>query len=156
MTHPTKLSYDEALDEAICFGWIDGQLGRRDGATFYRRFTPRSSRSAWSQRNVAIAERLITSGRMHESGNAEVQKAKSDGRWEAAYAGQRVATVPDDLKKALAANPRAQATFDSLTSGNRYSIIYRVESAKKTETRNKRVEQCVEMLVRGESLHPQD
>ena len=154
-THPTTLSYDEALDEAICFGWIDGQVGRRDRTTFLRRFTPRSARSAWSQRNVAIAERLSASGRMHRSGDDEVRRAKADGRWEAAYAGQRGAAVPEDLAAALAANPRAQAMFETLTSANRYSIIYRVGSAKKADTRAKRVGHFVEMLARGETVHPQ-
>ena len=108
-THPTTLSYDEALDEAICFGSIDGQLGRRDNATFRRRFTPRNARSPWSHRNVAIAERLSASGRMHRSGEDEVRQAKADGRWNAAYAGQASVEVPEDLADALIANPRAQA-----------------------------------------------
>ena len=152
---PTTLSYDEALDEAICFGWIDGQLGGRDRTTFLRRFTPRSARSPWSRRNVAIAERLSASGRMHRSGEDEIRRAKADGRWEAAYAGQSGAEVPEDLARALAANPRAQATFQTLTSANRYSIVYRIGSAKKVETRARRVEQFVEMLARGETIHPQ-
>ena len=96
---PTTVSYDEALDEAICFGWIDGQLGRRDTATFRRRFTPRKARSPWSQRNAAIAERLIATGRMHRSGEDEVRQAKEDGRWEAAYAGQASIEVPEDLRR---------------------------------------------------------
>ena len=125
-THPTTLSYDEALDEAICFGWIDGQLGRRDSATFRRRFTPRNARSPWSQRNVAIAERLSASGRMHRSGEDEVRRAKADGRWSTAYAGQASAEVPEDLANALAANPHARAMFLKLTSANRYSIVYRM------------------------------
>ena len=154
-THPTTLSYDEALDEAICFGWIDGQLGRRDTTTFLGRFTPRNARSPWSQRNVAIAERLSASGRMHRSGDDEVRRAKADGRWEAAYASQSGAVVPEDLARALAANPRAQAMFQTLTAANRYSIVYRIESAKKVETRARRVEQFVEMLARGETIHPQ-
>ena len=154
-THPTTLCYDDALDEAICFGWIDGQLSRRDATTFLRRFTPRAARSAWSQRNVAIAERLITTGRMHRSGDAEVLRAKADGRWQAAYAGPRGATLPEDLAKALEANPRARATFETLTSANRYSILYRVEGAKRVETRARRIEQFVEMLARGETPHPQ-
>ena len=154
-THPTTLTYDEALDEAICFGWIDGQLGRRDSATFLRRFVPRNARSPWSQRNVAIAERMSASGRMHRSGDDEVRRAKADGRWEAAYAGQSGAVVPEDLARALAANPRAQAMFQTLTSANRYSIVYRIGSAKKIETRARRVEQFVEMLARGETIHPQ-
>jgi uncharacterized protein YdeI (YjbR/CyaY-like superfamily) len=154
-THPTTLSYDEALDEAICFGWIDGQLGRRDGATFRRRFTPRTARSPWSQRNVAIAERLSASGRMHRSGEDEVRRAKADGRWRTAYAGQASAEVPEDLAHALAANPRAQAMFLELTSANRYSMLYRIGSAKKVETRARRIEKFVDMLARGETIHPQ-
>jgi uncharacterized protein YdeI (YjbR/CyaY-like superfamily) len=154
-THPTTLSYDEALDEAICFGWIDGQLGRRDSATFRRRFTPRNARSPWSQRNVAIAERLSASGRMHRSGEDEVRRAKADGRWSTAYAGPASAEVPEDLANALAANPRAQAMFLKLTSANRYAILYRIEGAKKIETRARRIEKFIEMLARGETIHPQ-
>jgi uncharacterized protein YdeI (YjbR/CyaY-like superfamily) len=154
-THPTTLSYTEALDEAICFGWIDGQLGRRDGTTFRRRFTPRRTQSPWSQRNVAIAERLSASGRMHRSGEDEIRRAKADGRWKAAYAGPASAEVPADLANALKANPRAQAMFQTLTGANRYSILYRITSAKKIETRARRIEQFVEMLARGETIHPQ-
>ena len=154
-THPTTLSYDEALDEAICFGWIDGQLGRRDGTTFRRRFTPRHARSPWSQRNVAIAERLSASGRMHRSGEDEIRQAKADGRWKAAYAGRASAEVPPDLANALKTNPRAQSMFQTLTGANRYSILYRIESAKKVETGARRIEQLVEMLARGETIHPQ-
>ena len=154
-THPTTLSYDEALDEAICFGWIDGQLGRRDSTTFRRRFTPRNARSPWSQRNVAIAERLSASGRMHRSGEDEVRRAKADGRWSTAYAGQAGAEVPEDLAHALATNPRAQAMFLKLTSANRYAILYRIGSAKKIETRARRIEKFIEMLARGETIHPQ-
>jgi uncharacterized protein YdeI (YjbR/CyaY-like superfamily) len=154
-THPTTLFYNEALDEAICFGWIDGQLGRRDSATFRRRFTPRNARSPWSQRNVAIAERLSASGRMHRSGEGEVQRAKTDGRWNTAYAGQTSVEVPEDLENALAANPRARTMFLKLTSANRYSILYRIGSAKKIETRARRIETFVEMLARGETIHPQ-
>jgi uncharacterized protein YdeI (YjbR/CyaY-like superfamily) len=154
-TNPTTVSYDEALDEAISFGWIDGQLGRRDTATFRRRFTPRKPRSPWSQRNTAIAERLIATGRMHPSGDDEVRQAKEDGRWEAAYAGQARIEVPEDLHVALNANPRAKAMFETLTSANRYAILYRVENAKKPETRSRRIDQFVEMLARGETIHPQ-
>ena len=154
-TNPTTLSYNEALDEAICFGWIDGQLGHRDATTFRRRFTPRNARSPWSQRNVAIAERLSASGRMHRSGEDEVRQAKADGRWKAAYAGQAGADIPPDLASALKANPGAHAMFQTLTSANRYSILYRIGSAKKTETRARRIEQFVEMLAQGETIHPQ-
>jgi uncharacterized protein YdeI (YjbR/CyaY-like superfamily) len=152
---PTSISYDEALAEAICFGWIDGQLGRRDAATFRRRFTPRKARSPWSQRNAAIAERLMATGRMHRSGEDEVQQAKEDGRWEAAYAGPASIEVPDDLLAALSADPRAQAMFETLTSANRYAILYRIGNAKKSETRSRRIAQFVEMLARGETIHPQ-
>jgi uncharacterized protein YdeI (YjbR/CyaY-like superfamily) len=154
-TDPTALSYEAALAEAICFGWIDGQLGRRDDATFRRRFTPRSSKSPWSQRNVAIAEKLISSGRMHESGVDEVRRAKADGRWTTAYAGQAASEVPDDFAKALRANPQARAMFETLTSANRYAVLYRIGNAKKAETRARRIDQFVEMLARGETIHPQ-
>jgi uncharacterized protein YdeI (YjbR/CyaY-like superfamily) len=154
-THPTTLLYDSALDEAIRFGWIDGQLGRRDDVTFQRRFTPRNARSPWSQRNVAIAERLGASGRMHPSGANEVRKAKADGRWTTAYAGQANVEVPEDLVDALKSNPPAQAMFETLTSANRYAILYRIGNAKKIETRARRIEQFVEMLARGETIHPQ-
>ncbi len=152
---PTTLSYDDALDEAICFGWIDGRLGRRDAATFRRCFTPRTARSPWSQRNAALAERLIAIGRMHRSGEREVLRAKKDGRWEAAYAGQASSEVPDDLVVALRANPRARAMFERLTRANLYAILYRIGNAKKPETRSKRIGQFVEMLARGETIHPQ-
>lgn len=152
---PTTITYDEALDEAICFGWIDGQLGRRDAVTFRRRFAPRRARSPWSQRNVAIAERLIAAGRMHRSGDDEVRKAKEEGRWEAAYVGQASMGVPEDLLAALDASPSAKATFETLSGANRYSILYRIEDAKKPETRSRRISQFVEMLARGETIHPQ-
>jgi uncharacterized protein YdeI (YjbR/CyaY-like superfamily) len=154
-TDPTTLSYDEALEEAICFGWIDGQIGRRDSATFRRRFTPRKARSPWSQRNTAIADHLAASGRMQPSGEDLVRQAKEDGRWDAAYAGQASMAIPADLADALKANPRAQATFELLSSSNRYSILYRIGSAKKAETRVRRIEQFVDMLARGDTIHPQ-
>jgi uncharacterized protein YdeI (YjbR/CyaY-like superfamily) len=154
-TQPTSLSYDQALDEAICFGWIDGQLGRRDDITFRRRFTPRGARSTWSKRNVAIVERLRASGRMHASGEEQVRQAVADGRWTSAYAGQADAEIPDDLAEALAANAPAQATFETLTGANRYAILYRIGSAKKPDTRAKRIGQFVDMLARGETIHPQ-
>lgn len=152
---PTSVSYDEALDEAICFGWIDGQLGRRDSTTFRRRFTPRKARSSWSQRNAAIAARLTSTGRMRRSGEDEVRQAKEDGRWEAAYAGQASIEMPEDLATALSANPRAKAMFETLTSAHRYAILYRIGNAKKPETRSRRIGQFVEMLARGETIRPQ-
>jgi uncharacterized protein YdeI (YjbR/CyaY-like superfamily) len=152
---PTDLSYDQALDEALCYGWIDGRLQGRDGATFRRRFTPRSRRSAWSRRNVEIATRLSTDGRMHSSGAAEVERAKADGRWEHAYASQSSMGIPTDLAAALAVEPRAQAAFETLSRQNRYAILYRIETAKRQDTRNRRIEQFVAMLARGETIHPQ-
>jgi uncharacterized protein YdeI (YjbR/CyaY-like superfamily) len=154
-THPTSLSYSEALEDAICFGWIDGQVGRRNSSTFRRRFTPRKAQSPWSQRNVAIAEAMVASGRMDQSGEDEVQKAKEDGRWDAAYAGQAAIQVPEDFASALGASPQATAMFDILTRANRYAILYRISTAKKAETRSRRIQQFVEMLAQGETIHPQ-
>ncbi|NJP91639.1 hypothetical protein HCN51_19615 [Nonomuraea sp. FMUSA5-5] len=154
-TRPTSLTYDQALDEALCHGWIDGRLRRRDDTTYCRRFTPRGKQSAWSARNVAIVTRLISEGRMHPAGLAEVERAKADGRWERAYAGQAAIEVPADLAAALAANPQAQAMFDILTAQNRYAILYRLANAKRADTRARRLTQFVDMLARGETPHPQ-
>jgi uncharacterized protein YdeI (YjbR/CyaY-like superfamily) len=155
VTGPTTLTYDEALVEALCHGWIDGQRRSRDQSTFAQRFTPRRARSPWSKRNVRIAEGLAAEGRMHAAGLAEVQRAKEDGRWAAAYEGPATMAVPEDLAAALAAEPRAAALFDVLTSQNRYSILHRIDSAKRPETRARRVAQFVAMLARGETIHPQ-
>ena len=152
---PTSLTYDQALEEALCHGWIDGQAGRRDQATYRQRFTPRRPRSSWSKRNTDIAERLRAEGRMHSAGHAEVERAKADGRWEAAYAGPASIEVPPDLAEALAAEPRAQAMFEGLNSQNRYAILYRIATAKRADTRKRRIEQFVTMLARGETVHPQ-
>ncbi len=152
---PTSLTYDEALEEAICHGWIDGQVRRRDEATYRQRFTPRRRRSPWSKRNVGLAERLHAEGRMRPTGLAEVERAKADGRWEAAYAGQASIEVPDDLAAALEAEPRAQELFGRLTSRNRYAILYRVTTAKRPETRAKRIAESVAMLARGETPYSQ-
>jgi uncharacterized protein YdeI (YjbR/CyaY-like superfamily) len=154
-TDPTSLTYAEAVDEALCQGWIDGQKLTRDAATFIERFTPRRRASLWSKRNVGIVERLIAEGRMLPSGLAEVERAKVDGRWDAAYRGQASAEVPADLAAALAANPAAAAMFDTLNGTNRYAVLFRVETAKKPDTRARRIEQLVEMLARGETIHPQ-
>ena len=155
VTEPTRLTYDEALEEAICDGWIDGQRRSRDEVTFRQRFTPRRKRSPWSKRNVGIAERLAGEGRMREGGLAEVRRAKEDGRWDAAYDGQTMMAVPDDLAAALAGEPSAAAMFDMLTKQNRYSVLYRIHSAKRQATRDNRIEQLVAMLARGETFHPQ-
>jgi uncharacterized protein YdeI (YjbR/CyaY-like superfamily) len=154
-TEPTSPSYDQALDEALCHGWIDGQVQRRDETTYRQRFTRRRVRSPWSAWNISLVARLVPEGRMHPAGLAEVEHAKGDGRWDAAYAGPTSIQVPPDLAAALAAQPRAQAMFDILTSQNRYAILYRIDSAKRPDTRARRVEQFVAMLARGETVYPQ-
>jgi len=154
-TDPTSLSYDQALDEALCFGWIDGQVRSRDEGTYYQRMTPRRSRSPWSARNVTIIARLSAEGRMQPPGVAEVERAKADGRWDVAYAGPASIEVPADLTAALAAESRAQAMFDVLTSQNRYAILHRIGQAKRADTRARRIEQFVAMLARGETFYPQ-
>lgn len=154
-TDPTRLTYENALVEALCFGWIDGHLTRRDDATYRVRFTPRRARSPWSKRNVDAAERLVSEGRMQPAGLAEIERAKADGRWAKAYAGSATIEVPDDLREALAASPRAQAMWEVLTRTNRYAVLYRVQDAKRAETRARRISQFVEMLARGETPHPQ-
>jgi uncharacterized protein YdeI (YjbR/CyaY-like superfamily) len=154
-TKPTSLTYDQALEEALCHGWIDGQVRRRDEHTYRQRFTARRSRSAWSRRNVGIVERLVIEGRMHPAGVAAAAQAKTDGRWAAAYAGQASIELPGDLAAALAAEPTAQAMFEILTSQNRYAVLYRIDAAKRADTRARRIEQYVAMLARGETIHPQ-
>ena len=154
-TEPTGLLYDEALVQALRHGWIDGQVRRRDERTYRQRFTPRRARSAWSKRNVEIVERLIAEGRMHPAGLAAVERARVDGRWEAAYAGQASIEVPADLAAALEREPDALAMFEILTSQNRYAVLYRIASAKREQTRARRIEQFVAMLARGETVYPQ-
>jgi len=144
----------DAIDSALAHGWIDGQTATRDGMTYRERFTPRRARSRWSTRNVGIVGRLRSEGRMHPAGEAEVERAQADGRWDAAYAGAASAEVPPDLAAALSAQSRARAMFEILTSQNRYAILYRVQDAKKPETRARRIARFVEMLSRGEKLHP--
>ncbi len=155
VTEPTSLTYDRALEEALCFGWIDGQKWGRDETTYLQRFTRRRPRSSWSRRNVGIVDRLLAEGRVHPAGVAEVERARADGRWEAAYAGSASSEVPSDLAAALTAEPKARAMFEILTSQNRYAVLYRIETAKRAETRLRRIEQFVAMLARGETVHPQ-
>ena len=155
IVEPTSLNYDQALDEALCHGWIDGQARRRDEATYRQRFTPRRKKSSWSKRNVGIVTNLMSEGRMHPAGLTEVERAKADGRWDAAYAGQASIEMPPDLAEALRSEPKAQAMFDILTSQNRYAVIYRIEGAKRPETRARRIEQFVTMLARGDTIYPQ-
>lgn len=151
----TELNYAAALDEALCFGWIDGQVARRDEATLRQRFTPRRPKSAWSRRNVEHIARLSAEGRLTPAGQAAVDAAKADGRWEAAYAGAAAGEIPPDLATALAGSPQARAMWDVLTSQNRYAITYRVGQAKRPETRARRIAEFVAMLERGETVHPQ-
>lgn len=152
---PTSLTYADALPEALCYGWIDGQLSRGDHATYRVRFTPRRARSPWSRRNVELAERLIAEGRMQPAGLAEVDRAKANGRWQRAYGGSASLEVPDDLRDALAASPSAHRMWDVLTRTNRFAVVYRVQEAKRPETRSRRIQQYVEMLARGDTPHPQ-
>jgi uncharacterized protein YdeI (YjbR/CyaY-like superfamily) len=152
---PTTLTYDEALEEALCFGWIDGQVKRRDDVTYLERFTPRRARSQWSQRNVNRVARLLGEGRMHPAGIAEAERARLDGRLADAYPGQATAEVPADLAAALAESPRADAMFSILTAQNRYAVIHRITATRRADTRGARVQQFVDMLARGETIHPQ-
>jgi uncharacterized protein YdeI (YjbR/CyaY-like superfamily) len=152
-TRIASLDHAGALEVALRHGWIDGQARRVDDTYYLQRFSPRTRRSRWSKINRASAERLIAAGEMTERGLREVEAARADGRWEAAYAGPATSTVPDDLRAALDANPAAAAFFTTLTSQNRYAILYRIEEAKRQETRARRIEKFVGMLERGETLH---
>ena len=146
----------EAIAGALCFGWIDGQLAPFDAHWFLTRFTPRKARSKWSEINRATALRMIEEGRMRPHGHAEIERAKADGRWAAAYAGQRTIEVPPDLARALRARPKAKAFFETLESVNRYAVLYRIHDAKKPETRASRIAKFVDMLSRGERIHSKD
>ena len=150
----TTLTYDQALDEALCFGWVDGQLGKRDEQSYRQRFTPRRPQSVWSARNVGHVSRLIASKRMRPAGLAAVDAAKADGRWDSAYQGQSTSEAPPDLAAALAANPAARATFEQTSAANRFAIIYRLNAVKRSETRQRKLDSFIEMLARGEVLHP--
>ncbi|HYP44677.1 MAG TPA: YdeI/OmpD-associated family protein [Propionibacteriaceae bacterium] len=154
-TTPTSLTYQQALMEALCQGWIDGQSLRRDDATWIQRFTPRRPRSIWSQRNVGYVAELVEQGRMRPRGLAEVSKAQADGRWEAAYAGPASIEIPAELAQSLAAEPAAQTMWDSLSSQNRYAILHRLTTLKRAETRTRRIAEFVAMLARGETFYPQ-
>jgi uncharacterized protein YdeI (YjbR/CyaY-like superfamily) len=148
------VSYDEAVDLALCFGWIDGQKRSFDDRYWLQRLTPRKSRSKWSQINCARASKLIEAGLMRASGLAEVERARADGRWAAAYAGQRTATVPADLQAALDADPVARDFFGTISSQNRYAILYRVGDAKRPEARAARIAKYVAMLHEHETIYP--
>jgi uncharacterized protein YdeI (YjbR/CyaY-like superfamily) len=145
--------YAEALEVALCFGWIDSQVARLDERFYLQKFTPRRARSKWSQVNREKVEALTKEGRMRPAGLEQVDLAKTDGRWDAAYASPANAEVPDDLRAALDASPKAAASWDELSKSNRFAIIYQLHDAKKQETRSRRLEKFVGMLERGEKLY---
>ena len=148
------VSYAEALEGALCHGWIDGQKDRLDDQYWLQRFTPRKPRGRWSKINREKAERLIAEGRMRPAGLSEVEAARADGRWEAAYEGQAAITVPPDLARELDLNPEAKAFFATLSSVNRYAILYRIQDAKRPQTRAARIAKYVAMLNEQQTIHP--
>jgi uncharacterized protein YdeI (YjbR/CyaY-like superfamily) len=149
-----SVGYPEVLESALCFGWIDSRREAFDDQYFLQRYTPRRLRSRWSRINRDTAERLTAEGRMRPAGLAEVERAKADGRWRAAYEGQRTSAVPKDLRRELEARPRAKAFFEGLSSQNRYAILYRLQDAKRPETRARRLRRFVQMLEAGETIYP--
>jgi uncharacterized protein YdeI (YjbR/CyaY-like superfamily) len=149
-----SVSRPEAVDAALCHGWIDGQLDSFDDDHWLIRFTPRQSTSRWSEKNRARALELVELKRMKPGGLSEIERAKKDGRWSAAYAPQGTAQLPDDLRAALAKNKAAKSFFETLDSANRYAILYRIHNAKKPETRLARIEKFVAMLIEGKTIHP--
>ena len=148
-----SVTYAEAVELVLCFGWIDGQRRGLDETHFLQRFTPRRPRGRWSKINRGKAEALVAAGKVRPAGMVEIEAAKADGRWEAAYEGQRAAQIPDDLQRELDAHPVAAGFFAGLDSQNRYAILYRLGEAKKPETRERRMRKFVAMLERGEKLH---
>jgi uncharacterized protein YdeI (YjbR/CyaY-like superfamily) len=146
-----SITYAEALDLALCFGWIDGQRRSHDGDSFLQKFTPRQKRSPWSKRNREHVARLVAAGEMHPAGLAAVDAARADGRWDRAYDSPGTATVPDDLQAALDEHPEARAFFETLKGGSRFTILYRIQTAVRPETRARRIAECVAMLQRGET-----
>ncbi len=148
-----SVTYAEALDEALCFGWIDGLKQPHDEVSWRQRFTPRRPKSGWSRINTQHADRLIKAGRMKAAGQAAIDAAKEDGRWTAAYDSPSKATIPEDFLAALRKNKKAQTFFESLNKANRYAIAYRLQTAKKPETKQRRMEMILAMLDRGEAFH---
>lgn len=153
-TEPTSLTYAQALDEALCSGWIDGQVKSYDAGTYWERFTPRRSRSLWSLRNIDHIARLTAAGRMRPRGTAEVERAQGDGRWAAAYAGPATMEIPAELAAALAASPAATEAFAGLNGQNRYAMMHRIATAKQPATRERNAAKFVAMLERGEKIYP--
>lgn len=148
-----SVTYPEAVEIALCWGWIDGQRKGLDDQHFLQRFTPRRARSIWSRINVDKVAALIEAGRMQAPGHAQIEAAKADGRWARAYDGARASAVPEDLLAALEAEPKAKAFFATLNAANRYAVLWRIQTAVKPETRARRIAQLVEMLARGETVH---
>ncbi|MGG6463570.1 YdeI/OmpD-associated family protein [Solilutibacter silvestris] len=148
------VTYSEAIESALCYGWIDGQKQAEDEHYWLQRFTPRKPKSIWSKINKEKAETLISAGRIKSPGMREIDRAKQDGRWAAAYSSASTSTIPDDLQKALDANKNASAFFATLNSANRYAVLFRIQNVKKAETRAKKIAQFVEMLANHEKLHP--
>jgi uncharacterized protein YdeI (YjbR/CyaY-like superfamily) len=153
-TGVATVTYAEALDEALCYGWIDGQKGSFDEVWFLQRFTPRRPRSRWSQINTEKVDALVSQGRMQAAGLREIEAAKADGRWERAYEGQSRIQVPEDLQAAFDANPGAEQFFATLNSQNRYAVLYRIQDAKRPQTRADRIAKFAAMLARGEKIYP--
>ena len=149
-----SVSYAQALEVALCFGWIDGQKRSFDEQFWLQRFTPRSPRSRWSRINRDKAQALVEQGRMRPAGAEQIDRAKEDGRWAQAYEGQRLATVPEDLQRALDTSPAAKTFFETLDRANRYAVVYRVQDAKRPETRARRIAKFVAMLESHEKIHP--
>ena len=148
-----SVTYDEALESALCYGWIDGQKKGFDDKYWLQKFTPRGPKSIWSKINTEKVERLIESGEMRPAGLKSIEAAKNDGRWDVAYASQKNISIPDDFHSALDKNKKAKAFFETLKSAERYSFLFRIQTAKKAETRAKRIQQFIEMLERNEKFH---
>jgi uncharacterized protein YdeI (YjbR/CyaY-like superfamily) len=148
------VTYAEALEVALCYGWIDGQKGSFDENYFLQKFTPRRPKSIWSKINVEKVEKLIKDGRMKPAGLKAIEAAKADGRWTKAYAGQKTMTVPEDFQSALNKSKKAKAFFETLNSVNRYAILFRIHNVKKAETRTRKIKQFIEMLERNEKIYP--
>ena len=148
-----SVTYPEAVEIALCWGWIDGQKKSLDDQHYLQRFTPRRARSVWSRINVNKVQALIEAGRMQAPGQAQIEAAKADGRWARAYDGARTSTVPEDLQAALEAEPAAKTFFASINASNRYAILWRIQTAARAETRARRIAQLVGMLARRETIH---
>jgi uncharacterized protein YdeI (YjbR/CyaY-like superfamily) len=154
-TEAVTVSYPEALDTALCFGWIDGQTNTHDEKTFVRKFTPRRARSVWSKINRDKAEALIKNGRMKAAGLKEIEKARADGRWDTAYDSAKTISVPPDFQAALDKSKQAAAFFTKLVRGNRYSVLWRIQTARTPELRAKRIAEIIAMLKKKETFHPE-